>query len=282
MQFLMGLDDSYLAIKSNILIRDQLPLVKGAFAIVSGEESQRNINSVGTTKPTTSAFAAKTFDKKKFNSKGHIVDRCFELVGYLACYVKRNFSPNTRRVSSNNTSADIYFNNASSSTTTSNSHVSLSNEHLARLMNLLSDNKVKTANANMTDFVIGNIYLGWIVDSGANQHMTVSAKFLINVFDISNVGLTFGHPNGTRASITKVGDLKIDNDITLYDVLVVPEYTVSLLFVHKLSRDSKLFVGFDESNCYIQDLKANRTVGIGKQYNGLYLLDVDNACKIVS
>ncbi|GKD76086.1 ribonuclease H-like domain-containing protein, partial [Tanacetum coccineum] len=59
-------------------------------------------------------------------------------------------------------------------------------------------------------------------------------------------------------------------------------YIVSLLSVHNLSRDSKLFVGFVESNCYIQDLKANRTVGIGKQYNGLYLFDVDNACKIVS
>nr|GEY63903.1 hypothetical protein [Tanacetum cinerariifolium] len=30
------------------------------------------------------------------------------------------------------------------------------------------------------------------------------------------------------------------------------------------------------------DLKANRNVRIGKQFNGLYLFDVDNACKIVS
>ncbi|GJZ52121.1 ribonuclease H-like domain-containing protein [Tanacetum coccineum] len=59
-------------------------------------------------------------------------------------------------------------------------------------------------------------------------------------------------------------------------------YTVSLLSVHKLSRDSKLFVGFDENNCYIQELKENRTVGMGKQFNCLYLFDIDNACKIVS
>ncbi|GJT42106.1 ribonuclease H-like domain-containing protein [Tanacetum coccineum] len=112
--------------------------------------------------------------------------------------------------------------------------------------------------------------------------MTVSAKILINVVDISNLCLTVGHPNGTQALITNIGDLKINNDITLYDGLVVPEYTVSLLSVHKLSRDNKLFVGFDESNCYIKDLKANRTVRIGRQFNGLYLFDVDNACKIVS
>ncbi|GJX92140.1 ribonuclease H-like domain-containing protein [Tanacetum coccineum] len=47
-----------------------------------------------------------------------------------------------------------------------------------------------------TCFVVGNISLGWIVNSGANQHMTVFANFLVNVVDISNLGLTVGHPNG--------------------------------------------------------------------------------------
>ncbi|GJT73862.1 ribonuclease H-like domain-containing protein [Tanacetum coccineum] len=346
MQFLMGLDESYLAIRNNLLTREPLPNVKNIFfSFISGEESHRNVTSVGTTKPVATAFVAKTFDnKKRFNNnfKGfgsnsnsnsnsnnrgpnpnlkctncnkisHTVDRCFELVGYPAGYVKRNFNSNSRHVTSNNASADVHSNGVSSNNaTTSNSYVSLSSEQLARLMNLLNENGVSTANANMagknsmnikgtffngsvkfnlnfkrffngnTDFIIGNISLGWIVDSGANQHMTVSAKILSNVVDISNLGLTVGHPNGTQALITKIGDLKINNEVTLYDVLVVPEYTVSLLSVHKLSRDSKLFVGFDESNCYIQDLKANRTVGIGKQYNGLYFFDVDNACKIVS
>ncbi|GJY69944.1 ribonuclease H-like domain-containing protein [Tanacetum coccineum] len=146
-------------------------------------------------------------------------------------------------------------------------NVDNSERSLTRLMNLLNDNGVSSANTNMP---------------GANQHMTVFEKFLINVVDISNLGLTVGHPNGTQALITKIGDLILNDNITLFDVLVVPEYTVSLLSVHKLSRDNKPFVGFNESNCYIQDLKANKTLGIGRQFNGLYLFDVDNACKIVS
>ncbi|GJW61098.1 ribonuclease H-like domain-containing protein [Tanacetum coccineum] len=304
--FFMGLYDNYLAIRSNILNREPLPLVKVSFAIVSGEESHRNITSSGATKPNAFVFAAKTFDKKR-----HIVDRCFKILGYPAGYVKRNFIPNSKPVTNNNTIVDPPSNKASSNTN-SNSPVSLSIEQLTRLMNLLNDNGVSTANANMsgknfmnikgiffngsvkfnlnfkrffngnTDFVVGNISLGWIVDSGANQHMTVSTKNLVNVVDISNLGLTVGHPNGTQALITKIGDLKINNNITLNDVLDVPEYTVSLLSVHKLSRDNKLFVGFNESNCYIQDLKANKILGIGRQFNGLYLFDVDNACKIVS
>ncbi|GKA91488.1 ribonuclease H-like domain-containing protein [Tanacetum coccineum] len=201
-----------------------LPALKAAFAIVSGEKSHKNIISVGATKPTATAFVAKAFDKK---------DRCFEIVGYPAGYIKRNFNPNSRPVISNNTTVDSHSNNASSNTA-SNSSVSLSNEQLTRLMNLLNDNGVSTASANIT-----------------------------------------------QALITKIGDLKINNNITLYDVLV-PEYAVSLLSVHKLSRDGKLFVGFNESNCYIHDLKENRIVRIGRLLNGLYLFNVDNACKIVS
>ncbi|GJX52327.1 ribonuclease H-like domain-containing protein [Tanacetum coccineum] len=277
MQFLMGLDENYLAIRSNILTREPLPLVKDAFAIASGEESHRNITSNNSTKPTATAFVAKTFDKRGLITItiieiGHTMDKCFEIVGYPASYVNINFNSNFRPVTSNNSTDDPHSNNASSSTT-SNSPVSLSNEQLTMLMNLLNDNEVSTANANI---------LGWIVDSRANQHMTVSVNFLINVVDISNLGLIVDHPNGTQALITKIGDLKINNNITLYDVLVVREYIVSLLSVYKLLRDNKLFVGFNESNCYIHDLKANKTVGIGRKFNGLYLFDVDNICKIVS
>ncbi|GJX97589.1 reverse transcriptase domain-containing protein [Tanacetum coccineum] len=63
---------------------------------------------------------------------------------------------------------------------------------------------------------------------------------------------------------------------------VTPKYTVSFLTIHKIAKESKLFIGFDETKCYIQDLKANRTVAIGNQCNGFYLFDVDNACKSVS
>ncbi|GJU36944.1 hypothetical protein Tco_1185298 [Tanacetum coccineum] len=215
MQFLMGLDESYLAIRSNILTREPLPLVKAAFAVVSGEKSHRNATYIAATKPTTTAFVTKTFDNKR---------RCFELVGYPASYVKKNFNANTRPVSSNNASdpADVHSNNVSSNNaTTSNSHVFLSNEQLARLMSILNDNDISTSNANM------------------------ATKFFKTLKELFN------------------------------------EYTISLLSVQKLARDSKLFVGFDESNCYIQDLRAKGTIGIGNQCNGLYSFNVNNASKIV-
>ncbi|GJY74211.1 hypothetical protein Tco_0478642, partial [Tanacetum coccineum] len=67
-----------------------------------------------------------------------------------------------------------------------------------------------------------------------------------------------GHPNGTLAIISHVGNLKLSNNVIIYDVLVVPGYFVSLLSVNKLIRDSKMFVGFVENKCYIQDLEKEK------------------------
>ncbi|GJV88479.1 hypothetical protein Tco_1532417 [Tanacetum coccineum] len=83
------------------------------------------------------------------------------------------------------------------------------------------------------------------------------------------------HPNGTESLITKVGNLVLTKFLTLYDVLVVPEYYVTLVSVHKVARDNNFIVGFDESKCILmsQDLMDVKIMGIGKQVNGLYYFD---------
>nr|GEY25068.1 ribonuclease H-like domain-containing protein [Tanacetum cinerariifolium] len=50
---------------------------------------------------------------------------------------------------------------------------------------------------------------------------------------------------------------------------------ISLMSVHKVARDSKLIVAFDEMNCYVlnQDLRAGKILGTGKQIGGLYYFD---------
>ncbi|GKD27184.1 hypothetical protein Tco_1233398 [Tanacetum coccineum] len=42
-------------------------------------------------------------------------------------------------------------------------------------------------------------------------------------------------------------NLRLTANVVLFDVLVVPEYSDSLMSLHKLIKDSKLFVGFDET-----------------------------------
>ncbi|GJX40419.1 RNA-directed DNA polymerase, eukaryota, reverse transcriptase zinc-binding domain protein, partial [Tanacetum coccineum] len=70
MQFLMGLNDVYQNIRSNILARDPLPDVKEAFNVISREESHRGLH------PGSWLI-------------GHTIERCYKIIGYRAGF-KRN------------------------------------------------------------------------------------------------------------------------------------------------------------------------------------------------
>lgn len=71
----------------------------------------------------------------------------------------------------------------------------------------------------------------------------------------------------------------------LHDVLVVLEYGVNLLSVHKLARDSKFFIGFDENKCYVQALQhknqMGRTYVTGDVLDGLYFFGDSNCSSSV-
>ncbi|GJS72676.1 ribonuclease H-like domain-containing protein [Tanacetum coccineum] len=173
-QFLTGLDESYLEIRSNILTREALPLVKEAFAVVSGEESHKNATSVGDTKPTLTTFAAKNFDNKR-RLVILLID-VLSLLVILLVMLKRNFSASTKPVSSNNDFADVHSNNATTDTRTSNSRVSLSSDQLARIMSLLNDNGFSSDNANMAGKYFKNLkgtFLMAVLGHPANQVLDV-------------------------------------------------------------------------------------------------------------
>lgn len=164
-----------------------------------------------------------------------------------------------------------------------------------KLMSLINDMPSSSMQANMAGipcFMNNNVFfntnfhkfynnnttmckdgIGWIIDSGANQHMTINTLNMFSITDISDLNLTVGHPNGTLAKIKYIANLKLSDKVTLYDVLVDPEYCISLLSVHKLIKYSRMFVGFDESKCYIQDLTQNKIMGTGSENGGLYLFD---------
>ncbi|GKC01982.1 ribonuclease H-like domain-containing protein [Tanacetum coccineum] len=174
-------------------------------------------------------------------------------------------------------------------------------EQMEKLLSMINDKPSRSIHANMAcraSFFNGNVWfnikfskylyvnsslsmttitMGWIIDSGANQHLTVSTAGMYNIVDIFDLKITVGHPNGTLATISHVGNLKLTNNVILYDFLVVSGYCVNLLSVNKLIGDSKMFVGFDENKCYIQDLKREKVLGTASESGGLYLFDMNNS-----
>nr|GEV86963.1 ribonuclease H-like domain-containing protein [Tanacetum cinerariifolium] len=100
-----------------------------------------------------------------------------------------------------------------------------------------------------------NVTLGWIINSGANKHMTDYTKDVFNIVDISSFMLTVGHPNGKHTKITAIGSLRLTIGNVLFDVLVVPKY---------------------------DDLNLGKIVGTGSESGGLYLFDIDKIGEYVN
>nr|GEX47064.1 ribonuclease H-like domain-containing protein [Tanacetum cinerariifolium] len=135
---------------------------------------------------------------------------------------------------------------------------------MMKLMNLVNESPSGSVQDHMA---------GWIIDSGANQHMTVSTSNIFGIIDVTDSNLTVGHPNRTLAKIQYARNLKLSENIVIFEVFVVSEYCVSLLSVNKLNKDTRMFVGFTETKCFIQDLHQNKIIGTGSENGGLYMFD---------
>nr|GEV06713.1 putative reverse transcriptase, RNA-dependent DNA polymerase, Gag-polypeptide of LTR copia-type [Tanacetum cinerariifolium] len=98
MKFLMGLDDTYMQIKSSILSRETLPDVRSAYAIISSKESLRIATSsvFGTSKPNDNEnrriARGSTLVCENYGFNGHTIDRCFKIIEYLADFRKKSWS----------------------------------------------------------------------------------------------------------------------------------------------------------------------------------------------
>ncbi|GJT19911.1 ribonuclease H-like domain-containing protein [Tanacetum coccineum] len=149
MQFLMGLDDSYMRIRSSIIFREVLHDFRSAYATISSEESHRVVagSIVGSSKRNqVSAFVsnkvggfALVCENCGFN--GHTIDRCFKIIGYPADFGKKKSGQNVKgkNISNNNSVG-------------SSSSSGFTDEQMATLISLIKDNKIgKNVQINMAD-----------------------------------------------------------------------------------------------------------------------------------
>nr|GEU75404.1 hypothetical protein [Tanacetum cinerariifolium] len=248
MQFLMGLDDVYQPIRSNLLTREVLPEVKDVFVILVNEESHRGIPATTAqfNKPQDSVFVSRVNDVKRSN-KCHTIERCFEIIGYPLGF-KRNPNLKVNGSFNNNKSNNVDLKGKSVGTNdlkTTTGTLSFTHEQVVKVMNFLNDKSSSTSHANMADSSVCSFFN---FNSGANQHMTNNIKNMIHVVDVTDLNPTIGHPNGTLAKITHIGNLRLNYNVILFDVLVIPEY---------------------------YDLKKETVIGTGSESVGLYLFDVD-------
>jgi len=79
-------------------------------------------------------------------------------------------------------------------------------------------------------------------------------------------------PDGSIKSVTKVGQIPLQSNLVLQNVLYVPEFKFNLLSIGKLLSDQPIFTTIYYHKCVFQDLITEKVVAIARFDGGLYRL----------
>ena len=113
----------------------------------------------------------------------------------------------------------------------------------------------------------------WVLDSGASFHVTSDQSKLASTTPVTD-GASVQTADGTVCHITHKGSLS-DPHFTVPNIFFVPELSMDLLSVGQIT-DHNCFVGFDDSSCFVQDLRTGEVIGTGRRRRAaprLYILD---------
>lgn len=114
----------------------------------------------------------------------------------------------------------------------------------------------------------------WFVDSGASEHMCASEKGLVNIRKSSTKIIHAA--NGAQLKVKCAGDLNVcvnGNEITIYDVLCVPELAANLLSISRITKSGNR-VCFVDDGCEIYN-HNDRFLCKAKLEDGVYKLPMD-------
>ena len=115
----------------------------------------------------------------------------------------------------------------------------------------------------------------WVIDTGATDHMIYSITYFTSITSTLNTNVNL--PNGKSALVTHIGTVKITEKLVLYNVLCVPSFNFNIISVSQLSKSIFCCLIFFCNMCFIQD---QSTIGQGKEFNGLYLLEESKSASI--
>uniref|UniRef100_A0A2N9GYQ8 Reverse transcriptase Ty1/copia-type domain-containing protein n=1 Tax=Fagus sylvatica TaxID=28930 RepID=A0A2N9GYQ8_FAGSY len=254
MQFLMGLNESFAAVRGQILLMDPMPPINKVFSLIRQEERQRSIGSLNGSLNTpfveSTALMCKSEGPKYGGNRqsighkkerptcthcgllGHTVDKCYKLHGFPPGYKTLGKAPAV----ANQTSLSAFGSNAHASA-----------EEISPLQ--LSQVQAHLF-IHISHFFYDSIKQNsWILDTGATDHMVHSLSCFTTVTSI--IQATVELPNGNLVPVTHIGTVKLSSSLILTDVLCVPSFHFNL----------------------ISAFTPWRMIGLGKNHNGLYILE---------
>ncbi|CAM8942004.1 unnamed protein product [Rhodiola kirilowii] len=311
MKFLMGLNEAYTAVRSQILLMEPFPTLREVYKMLISEETTRkskkpvvaeisalyaNQNSStpgGNSKQGMSrnnySGGANNKGRRPFctncNIQGHTRETCYKLVGYPANHksqkapnqVNRFQKSSINAVASDAGTKDASANNPSSQGENSNhmSSVQFTNDQLNKLFKLLNQ---PINEQESTQHMAGITCLTSFKADSDVSILDSGATDHITPYSSLLSGITLlsdpQHvlmPNGDKVVVKFTGNCALNEHLVLKNVLLIPEIRFNLISVAKLVTDSGSSVAFTNNGCVVQDQKG-QTVATGEPLNGLYQL----------
>uniref|UniRef100_A0A2N9J940 Integrase catalytic domain-containing protein n=1 Tax=Fagus sylvatica TaxID=28930 RepID=A0A2N9J940_FAGSY len=108
----------------------------------------------------------------------------------------------------------------------------------------------------------------WVLDSGANDHMTGESSIFSS--PLIPVTQSVSLADGSTSHISHKGDVFLSSDIMLSSVLHIPNFAFNLLSVSRLAKSLNCAIIFLPFHCLLQDLSSKKIFGRGYERDGLY------------
>ena len=249
-QFLMGLNGSYTAIRGSILMMTPFPSMSQVYSLLIQEERQRQVKSepqflgdnasftAGTTKPAA-------FQRRKSNlfcehckKTGHTMEKCYKIHGYPS--KPQNRGRGVYQHASNRKAYNTWTEQAAQETQSTQAEMQTPNlpglnpeqtkQLYQYLANLTTNGATKASDLEMNATNMAGIFssitaasisnarcftcqLGndiWILDSGASDHMSYDARSLHGLRSL-DTPIIVSLPNGQQVQVSDCGTLKLNN-----------------------------------------------------------------------
>jgi len=87
----------------------------------------------------------------------------------------------------------------------------------------------------------------WILDTGATDHVTYNKRNFITFYKIKPVNINL--PNGSSIKACHAGTVQFSNDLIIFNVLYILEFSFNIIFVHRLIEDINYKLTFYSKYC---------------------------------
>ena len=113
--------------------------------------------------------------------------------------------------------------------------------------------------------------VGWILDSGATDHMTFDKNLFTSMTTSSRKCIATA--TGTTSSVLGAGTVNLTPALPLHHCLLVPSLSHNLLSIPQVTEQLDCVVLMYPMFCLLQDIQTKEIIGRDTKREGLYYVD---------